>query len=101
MKVLSKINDVFGFGIIDNWVFVYAGGNAVCGIGTGMLLASTYHISLMLTAVLGVVLVLGGGLLANIAHSVLKKNAKQRIEMHHRIVEQSARGNAEDRTPQP
>ena len=79
MNVLSKINDVlgFGFGIIDKWIFVYAGSTMVCGIGTGMLVASLPRISLTITSVAGVVLMLCGTLLANIAHTVLKKNAKQ------------------------
>ncbi len=37
---LARMNEAmgFGFGLIDNWVFIYAGGTMLSGIGCGMLI---------------------------------------------------------------
>lgn len=80
MTPAKKANDAlgFGFGVIDNWVFVYATGTLLTGIGAGMLFASMPHITLTRTTGIGGVLLVVGAVVANVAHSSLKKKAQQR-----------------------
>ncbi len=81
MKLFKKINDLFGFGfgIIDNWIFVYAAGTTICGIGAGMFFVVLVYMrrSLKVNAltVTSVAFIVLGTVFANIAHSILKKKA--------------------------
>jgi len=65
------LKESFGFGTIDNDIFFYAISTTIAGMGFGIILYNYYKLS----SIVGWILLIIGTILANIAHSRLKKKS--------------------------
>lgn len=79
-KLLCGVDRAAGFGfyLLDQKMFYYAAGTAICGVGIGLLVDGSLRLGRIQFDFLGwiaIVLVGVGALMANIAHARLKTQA--------------------------
>ena len=65
------LKEIFGFGSINNNVFFYSISTAIAGIGAGIVIGYNWKLNLNI----GWILLIIGTILANVAHSKLKKKS--------------------------
>lgn len=82
MSILKKINRMFGFGfgIVDSWAMIMSCASAIMGVGFGMYIIARLFVKPEnhsgILALLGIAILVLGGIVTEISHRKLKKNAR-------------------------